>query len=66
MLERMRKHKEKERALAMMTGADDTESEESSGEETTTDWHQEIAKFKNGSQPTHMSNLKMKTTGESR
>jgi hypothetical protein len=48
MLERMRK--QKERALAMITRADETESEESSGEETTTDWNQEIARFKNNGQ----------------
>jgi hypothetical protein len=48
MLERMRK--QKERALAMITRADETESEESSGEETTTDWNQEIDRFKNNGQ----------------
>ncbi len=61
MLERMRKQKEKERSLAMIARgtADDTESEESSGEDCSTDWHQEIAKFK--SHPlTGRPNLKLK------
>ena len=61
MLERMRKQKEKERTLAMIARPNDTESEESSGEETTTDWNQEIAKFKNNGQPGKI-NLKLKTS----